>query len=118
MPSQSTLSDDEKAKVKSIVSAPSHKIGYAALARIYYAYPQPGKWAYSGLQGALVFSTDNNNNTMHFKMVDLDGTRGVIWDQELYEGFELNQDRAFFLSFEGDVCISSLHFMLHYLIIP
>jgi len=36
-------------------------------------------------------------------MVDLDGTRGVIWEHELYDGLVLNQDRTFFLSFEGDV---------------
>lgn len=116
MPSQSTLSGDEKAKVKNVVSAPSHKITYAALARIYYAHPQPNKWAYAGLQGALVFCTNNTTGTMNMKMVDLDGTRGVIWDQELYDGFEMNQDRAFFLSFEGDVRATrfSFHVPLSY----
>lgn len=103
MPSQSTLSGDEKTKVKNIILASSYKITYAAMARIYYAHPDPNKWQYAGLEGALVFCTDNTNGSMHFKMVDLQGTRGVIWDQELYDGFETNQDRAFFLSFEGDV---------------
>ena len=115
MPSQSTLSGDEKAKLKSVVSAPSHKITYAALARIYYAHPQPNKWAYAGLQGALALCTNNATGTMHMKMVDLDGTRGVIWDQELYDGFEMNQDRAFFLSFEGDVRASHSPFMFPFL---
>ncbi|KAF8901157.1 hypothetical protein CPB84DRAFT_1679887 [Gymnopilus junonius] len=104
MPSQSTLSADEKAKVKGAISS-SNKIHYAAMARIYYAYPQPEKWSYSGLQGALVISYENNSNSFHFKMVDLDGTRGVIWDHELYRGLELNQDRSFFLSFAGDKCM-------------
>ena len=31
------------------------------------------------------------------------GTRGVIWEYEFYEGFDLNQDRTFFYSFPGDV---------------
>lgn len=103
MPSQSTLNSDEKARVKNVVSTSSSKIFFAALARIYYAYPQPNKWSYAGLQGALVFCKDANANVLQFKMVDMDGTRGVIWEHELYEGFQLNQDRAFFLSFPGDV---------------
>ncbi|TFK37095.1 hypothetical protein BDQ12DRAFT_576978, partial [Crucibulum laeve] len=105
MPSQSTLNTDEKAKVKSVVSAPANKIFYAALGRVYYAYPDPQKWSYAGLQGALVFFRDTSNNTLHFKMVDLDGTRGSIWEQEFYEGFEYYQDRAFFHSFPGDECM-------------
>ena len=103
MPSQSTLSDDEKVKVRSAIPAPANKVHYAALARIYYAYPQPDKWSYTGLQGALVISYENATNLFHFKMVDVDGTRGVIWDHELYQGLELHQDRSFFLSFAGDV---------------
>ncbi|KAJ3500974.1 hypothetical protein NLJ89_g9550 [Agrocybe chaxingu] len=105
MPSTSTLSDDEKAKIKSAIPTPKNKVHFGALARIYYAYPQPTKWSYAGLQGALVFSQSNQDNSFHFQMVDLDGTRGVIWDHELYEGLEFNQDRAFFLSFAGDACM-------------
>ncbi|KAF8154607.1 hypothetical protein B0H34DRAFT_772279 [Crassisporium funariophilum] len=105
MPSQSTLSSDEKAKVKNAIPTPSNKIIFAGLARIYYAYLQANKWSYAGLQGALALALDNTNNTYHFKMVDLDGTRGVIWDHELYQGLEYNQDRAFFHSFSGDKCM-------------
>ena len=53
MPAQSTLSNDEKAKVKAAVNSPANKILTAALARIYYAYPNPNEWSYTGLQGAL-----------------------------------------------------------------
>jgi WH1 domain len=35
----------------------------------------------------------------------LQGTRGVLWQQELYEGFTYNQDRAYFFTFEGDVSL-------------
>lgn len=103
MPSQSTLSADDKAKVKSVISASSNKVAYAALARVYYAYPQPGKWSYAGLQGALSLAQDTAKNVRSFKMVDLDGTRGVIWEHELYEGLEYHPDRAFFHTFAGDV---------------
>ena len=41
---------------------------------------------------------------MHnFQLVDLTGTRGIIWEHELYEEFEYFQDRPFFHSFAGDV---------------
>lgn len=103
MPSTSTLSAEEKSKVKHCVAAPTFKVIFAALARIYYAYPEPHKWSYAGLQGALVLALHNQKNSLHFKMVDLDGTRGVIWEHDVYEGFELYQDRPFFHSFSGDV---------------
>jgi Wiskott-Aldrich syndrome protein len=104
MPAQSTLSADDKTKVKSAIP-PSSKTLHGALARIYYAYPQPDKWSYAGLQGALLLVKDTTRNIMSFKMVDLDGTRGVIWEHELYEGLEYHPDRAFFHTFAGDVSL-------------
>lgn len=107
----------------------------AAVARIYYAYPDPNSWSYSGLEGALVFGTQDSSG-FWFRLVDLavrthpallqttlllschhplcfraaltpltpsQGTRGVIWDYEFYDGFEFHQDRTFFYSFSGDV---------------
>ena len=109
MPAQSTLSNDEKTKVKSAVNSPANKILTAALARIYYAYPKPEEWSYSGLQGALAFVTDKSRNALFMKMVDLAGTRGIIWEHELYDGFEYFQDRPFFHSFAGDVSRRSLY---------
>ena len=102
MPAQSTLSNDEKAKVKAAVNSPANKILTAALARIYYAYPNPNEWSYTGLQGALAFVRDQQG-VHNFQLVDLTGTRGVIWEHELYEEFEYFQDRPFFHSFAGDV---------------
>lgn len=109
MPAQSTLSADDKARIKSAVPTSSNKIHTAARARIYYAYPQPDRWSYAGLQGALVLSRDNTKGVLSFKLVDLDGTRGLIWEHELYEGMEYHPDRHFFHSFAGDV--SSIFFM-------
>ncbi|TFY69247.1 hypothetical protein EVJ58_g537 [Rhodofomes roseus] len=110
MPAQSTLSSDEKSKVKAAVPAGSNKIHTAALARIYYAYPQPNEWSYAGLQGALAFVTDKSRNALYMKMVDLAGTRGIIWEHELYDGFEYYQDRPFFQSFPGDDCMIGIVF--------
>lgn len=103
MPAQSTLTSDEKSKVKAAIPTNANKIHTAALARIYYAHPQPNEWSYAGLQGALAFVTDKSRNALIMKMVDLTGTRGLIWEHELYEGFEYFQDRPFFQSFAGDV---------------
>lgn len=103
MPSQSTLSTDDKSKVKAALPQSTHKIHTAALARIYFAYPQPTQWSYGGLQGALAFVFDRNKEVFMLSMVDLAGTRGIIWEHELYEGFEYFQDRPFFHSFAGDV---------------
>lgn len=103
MPAQSTLTSDEKSKVKAAIPTNANKIHTAALARIYYAYPQPNEWSYAGLQGALAFVADKSRNVLCMKMVDLAGTRGIIWEHELYEGFEYFQDRPFFHSFSGDV---------------
>lgn len=108
MPSQSTLSADEKSKVKAAIPTTSNKIHTAALARIYFAYPQPNEWSYGGLQGALVFVDDKKNGFYALKMVDLAGTRGIIWEHELYEKFEYFQDRPFFHSFSGDVSGAAL----------
>src|SRR5258705_13167068 len=103
MPFATALSAEEKAKVKSSISSKTSKILFATIARVYYAYPQPRKWSYAGLQGALAFVLDITTNSTHFKLVDLQGTRGVIWEHELYNNLELLQDRPFFHSFAGDV---------------
>ncbi|KAJ2957260.1 hypothetical protein NQZ79_g7006 [Umbelopsis isabellina] len=36
--------------------------------------------------------------------------QGVIWEQELYEGFELKKDKPFFLTFSADEYIAGLSF--------
>lgn len=102
MPAQSILSKDEKAKVTSAIPKPSNKIFTASLARIYYAYPNPNDWSYAGLQGGLAFVRDGGG-ILSLKLVDLDGTRGVIWEHQLYDGMEYFQDRPYFHSFSGDV---------------
>ncbi|KAJ8518652.1 hypothetical protein ONZ45_g4300 [Pleurotus djamor] len=111
MPSQGTLTTDEKNKVRSAVDSPdSNLLLVAALARIYYAHPTPNSWSYAGLQGALAFTLDKMKNVFVLKLVELDGTRGVVWEHELYDGFEYFQDRPYFHSFGGDDCMIGLVF--------
>jgi Wiskott-Aldrich syndrome protein len=98
-----TLDENENAKVKTAVPTSSSKIYYTARARIYFAHASTRQWHYAGLQGALAFVLNTSSNTLHFKLVDLDGTGGVIWDYELYDGLVLDQEKSasFFISFEG-----------------
>lgn len=102
MPSKS-LTPEEKAKVTSAIPTSFNKIFVAVPARIYFAHPQRDKWSYGGLQGALAFTYDNSKDTFVLKLVDFAGTRGVIWQHELYDQFEYHKDRPFFHSFAGDV---------------
>lgn len=91
----------------------------ATVARIYYAHPDPNKWSYSGEQGGLAFVKDKQTNSLYFRLVDLQGTRGVVWEHELYEGFSLNDDRPFFHSFAGDVrTISSINSLVLMIFTP
>jgi hypothetical protein len=117
MPSQSALSADEKSKVKSTLENPSQKILTATPARIYFAYPQPNRWSYGGLQGALAFTHDSSKETFIMRLVDIIGTRGIVWEHELYEGFEYYQDRPFFHSFAGDVSVH-WQFIRNYWLVP
>lgn len=111
MSPQSTITDDDKTKIKAVVPV---KIMSAALVRIYYSYPQPKKWNYTGLQGALVFTFDKSNGAHHFMMVDLEGTKGVLWEHELYDDFEYIPENDFFHSFEGDVsCVYLISCLKH-----
>lgn len=102
MSPQSTITDDDKAKIKAEIPSPIKKLA-AALVRIYYSHPEPKKWNYAGIQGALVFTFDKSNGEHHFKMVDLEEDKGVIWEHELYDDLEYNVESDFFHSFEGDV---------------
>jgi Wiskott-Aldrich syndrome protein len=104
MPSSSTVNSSEKAKIKSQLPESSYKIITGTVARIYYAYPKRDQWAYSGLQGALLFVREKERGLFWFKLVDLTGTRGIIWEHEFCQGeFEYYKDRELFHSFAGDV---------------
>ena len=105
MPTSSTLSSSDKTRIKSNIPPAQFKILTATLARIYYAYPNPQKWSYTGLQGGLAFAKDVKTGAYFFKLVDMQGTRGVIWEHEMPLEEEYSKDRGFFHSFAGDVSI-------------
>ncbi|KAH0424556.1 WH1 domain-containing protein [Colletotrichum camelliae] len=108
----SILSDDDKETVKRFVPKQTNKIQAVAVARLYVAYPNPAKWTYTGVQGAIVLSNDLVGNTYWLKMVDISSAnRGVIWDQEIFESWSYNQDRTYFHSFEIEECLAGLSFV-------
>lgn len=108
----SALSDADKQIIKRVVPKPANKIEAAAVARLYIAYPNKQQWVYTGLQGAAVLADDLVGNTFWIKLVDISGSsRGVVWDQEIYEPFYYNQDRTFFHSFELEECLAGLSFV-------
>ncbi|KAJ9226256.1 hypothetical protein DTO027B5_4400 [Paecilomyces variotii] len=107
----SILSDADKETVKRTVPKPANKILAVAVARLYVAYPDHHRWTYTGLQGAAVLANDLVGHTFWIKLVDISPAgRGVIWDQEIYDGFPYNQDRTFFHSFELEECPAGLSF--------
>ncbi|KAL2419378.1 Proline-rich protein LAS17 [Exophiala dermatitidis] len=108
----SILSDADKETVKRTVPKASNKIQAVAVARLYVAHPNRNRWTYTGLQGAAVLSNDLVGNTFWIKLVDISpANRGVIWDQEIYDTFQYNQDRTFFHSFELEQCMAGLSFV-------
>lgn len=102
MPSTSYLTSSEKSLIKkSAPTSSGDKIHTAAICRIYYAYPDPSRWSYSGLSGAIVFGWGQGGGWL--KLVDLAGTRGVIWEHRVVEEMPYYQDRTFFHTFPSDV---------------
>lgn len=67
----SILSDVDKETVKRLVPKPANKIIAVAVARLYIAFPDPERWTYTGLQGAVVLANDLVGQTMWLKMVDV-----------------------------------------------
>lgn len=104
------LSNVDKEKIKRALPKTSNKIIDVAIARLYIAYPNPDEWNYTGLWGAIVLVDDIVGCTFFLKLVDIQGHQGVLWDQELYVGFDYNQDRSFFHSFELEDCYAGLLF--------
>ncbi|KAI1050320.1 hypothetical protein LB506_001680 [Fusarium annulatum] len=108
----SILNDDDKDTVKRFIPKQSNKIQAVAVARLYVAYPNRSKWTYTGLQGAVALVNDLVGNTYWIKMVDISpSNRGVIWDQEIFDTWNYNQDRTFFHTFELEECLAGLSFV-------
>ncbi|KAI8078031.1 uncharacterized protein B0P05DRAFT_470878, partial [Gilbertella persicaria] len=86
------------------------KIYAATVARLYVAYPNPNKWAYSNIWGAVAFLKDKKKHSYYIRIIDLINHRGIIWEQELYDGFEVAKHTPFFFSFATDEYMAGLSF--------
>ena len=104
------ITSADKEKIKRAIPKASNKIIDATIARLYIAYPDPTSWQYTDLFGAIVLVDDLVGHTYFLKLVDVEGHRGVVWDQELYVDFQYHQDRKFFHSFEIEDCYVGLLF--------
>ncbi|KAL7309973.1 hypothetical protein PS15m_010787 [Mucor circinelloides] len=110
MKSVTLSSTDDKNLVRKAV--PTSKIFTAGVARLHVASPDPSKWTYSQVWGAAVFCIDKaKNNSFFIRLVDIQNGSGVIWEQELYEGFNYVKDASYFHSFETDDCLTALEFV-------
>ncbi|KAK6910658.1 hypothetical protein I203_104690 [Kwoniella mangroviensis CBS 8507] len=104
MGASTTLSSDDKAKVKKAIpsSSSTNKIVTATVARVYQCKSGSQSWSYAGAEGALVFCADKAKGGLWFRVVDLSSYRGVIWEHELPNEIEYNQEKPFFHSWQGD----------------
>lgn len=108
----SILSPHGKDLVRKAIPKQTSRIITVAVARLYVAYPDPTQWTWTGLSGAVALISDQLTDSYYFKMVDVctKEEAGIIWDQEIYQGFVYNQDRSFFHSFEIDNCLAGFLF--------
>lgn len=80
----SILSDADKETVKRQVPKPANKILAVAVARLYVAHPDPSRWTYTGLQGAVVLCNDLVGRTFWLKLVDVS-----VGDEVSKDGMDL-----------------------------
>lgn len=104
------LSNPDNEKIKRVIPKATNKVIDSTACKLYIAYPDPTQWTDTGLMGAIVLVDDLVGHTFFLKLVDITGSRGVIWDQELYVDFAYHQDRTFFHTFEIEECVVGLLF--------
>jgi hypothetical protein len=78
MPPTSNFTGPERAIIKKHGTTSGDKIHTAAMARLYYAHPNPSSWYYTGLEGAIVFVTDKKGDRQALKMIDLKVSGRVV----------------------------------------
>lgn len=71
MPPSSSITQEDKATIRKYIPKSTNKIIAAAVVKLYVAYPDPNKWNYTGLCGALVLSYDTTAKCCWFKLVDV-----------------------------------------------
>ncbi|CAG8659105.1 1289_t:CDS:10, partial [Ambispora leptoticha] len=110
MPSVTLGDAKDKPTIKKAIPTSANKIITATVARLYVAYPDPNAWTYANIVGAVVFLRDLKKKSFFFRIVDLNSERGVIWEQELYQDFQYNNDTPFFHTFATDEYVAAFSF--------
>ncbi|CAH0050693.1 unnamed protein product [Clonostachys solani] len=98
----SILTDPEKDIVKSVIPKASNRILAVGLIRLYVAYPDPRKWTYTGLEGALVLLNDLlPAHAIWLRIVDITpARRGVIWEMQVPEEWQYSATKPLLHTFE------------------
>jgi neural Wiskott-Aldrich syndrome protein len=107
----SILTSEDITKIKRILPKSNTKILVAVPSKLYIAYPDPKKWTSTGLSGILVLTKDIQEETCHFKLVDVSHEGRVSWDFEFWNGFVYFRERPWFHSFEMDGFMGGLSFV-------
>jgi len=113
-PSTKSIATDFKRVITSHLPADA-KVLATVNAKVYHAPFGGGgdSWTYSGLRGTLVFGRDRI--TVHadkklgtsleqrywFRLLDLDGGKGLVWMHQIPEKFSYRLDKPFFHVFDG-----------------
>ncbi|VUC33952.1 unnamed protein product [Clonostachys rosea] len=100
----SILTDAEKDIVKSVIRKTTNKIFAVGLIRLYVAWPDPKKWTYTGLEGALVLLNDLSPPcAVWLRIVDISpAARGVIWEMQVPEEWRYSATKPLLHTFEMD----------------
>ncbi|KAJ2438527.1 hypothetical protein GGF42_008265, partial [Coemansia sp. RSA 2424] len=111
MPAASLLSAEDKAAIKAAQPSSKHKILSAAIARLFVALPGRPTWSYTHRYGGLVLVKDAHNRASFLRIINLAGSGNrILWEQELYEGFDFAEQRPFFYTVAGDEHMFGLDF--------
>ncbi|KAJ2708291.1 hypothetical protein FB645_000137 [Coemansia sp. IMI 203386] len=112
MPSPSLLSHDERSTILNVQPKPKFSVLGAAVARLFVAHPDTSRWTYTRRFGALVLVKDTQNNDASFLRIINLGSPGqaVLWEQELYRGFDFARQTPFFFTVAGDKYVFGLDF--------
>ncbi|KAG2227508.1 hypothetical protein INT45_007534 [Circinella minor] len=96
---------------KSIVrkALPNASIYTAAVARLVLAFPDADVWSHTGLWGAATLCKEKNS--YYIRIIDIENHTGIIWEQELYQGFDFIQEAKYFYTFDTDDCLAGLEFV-------
>ncbi|CAG8526440.1 10451_t:CDS:10 [Funneliformis mosseae] len=111
MPPVTILKPEDKTLIKkALPSKKGNKILNATVARLYVAYPDANAWTYTKIMGAVALVKDNSKNSFFFKIVDLMGNRGILWEQELYKNFQYTVELPFLHTFALDDYLAAFSF--------